>query len=351
MKNQSILWWGRFDKNYSRNRIIRQSLKRLNYQLIDFIPLISEFGFAEAVLRNIKKTDFVWVPCFRQRDIASAHKWCIKHNIKLIIDPLISSWDKRVNEKSNAFSQSYANKIKQRESDLFNKADIIISDTSKHSELFIKDLLVKKNKVRTVFVGAEESIFMPQKTIHKPNNSIEILFYGSFISLQGTQVIVNAAKKMASRSNIKWTLLGNGPDLLICKKLAEASPHIFFEGTVDYLKLPERIHKADILLGIFGDSKKASNVIPNKVYQALACGKTVITRSSMAYPTNIRNAKNGIIFIDPNNPEALKNAVQRLVNNPKSIQISNVSARAIYDKNFSQSIIINQLQKVFSTVS
>jgi glycosyltransferase involved in cell wall biosynthesis len=87
------------------------------------------------------------------------------------------------------------------------------------------------------------------------------------------------------------------------------------------------------------------------VYQALACGKTVITRSSMAYPTNIRNAKNGIIFIDPNNPEALKNAVQRLVNNPKSIQISNVSARAIYDKNFSQSIIINQLQKVFSTVS
>ena len=66
MKNQSILWWGRFDKNYSRNRIIRQSLKRLNYQLIDFIPLISEFGFAEAVLRNIKKTDFVWVPCFRQ---------------------------------------------------------------------------------------------------------------------------------------------------------------------------------------------------------------------------------------------------------------------------------------------
>ena len=167
MKNRSILWWGRFDKNYSRNRIIRQSLKRLNYQLIDFIPLISEFGFAEAVLRNIKKTDFVWVPCFRQRDIASAHKWCIKHNIKLIIDPLISSWDKRVNEKSNVFSQSYANKIKQRESDLFNKADIIISDTSKHSELFIKDLLVKKNKVRTVFVGAEESIFMPQKTIHK----------------------------------------------------------------------------------------------------------------------------------------------------------------------------------------
>ena len=37
---------------------MRQSLKSLNYQLMDFIPLISQWGFAEATLRNIKKTDF-----------------------------------------------------------------------------------------------------------------------------------------------------------------------------------------------------------------------------------------------------------------------------------------------------
>ena len=134
-------------------------------------------------------------PCFRQRDIASAHKWCLKHNIKLIIDPLISSWDKRVNEKTNTLSKKSIHKIKQRESALFNKADVVISDTVKHSELFIDDLLVKKNKIYTVFVGAEESIFTPQKINHNDSNSFEVLFYGSFITLQGTTVIIDAAKK------------------------------------------------------------------------------------------------------------------------------------------------------------
>ena len=347
MKNPTILWWGRFDKNYSRNRIIRQSLKSLNYQLMDFIPLFSQWGFAEATLRNIKKTDFVWVPCFRQRDIASAHKWCLKHNIKLIIDPLISSWDKRVNEKTNTLSKKSIHKIKQRESALFNKADVVISDTVKHSELFIDDLLVKKNKIHTVFVGAEESIFTPQKINHNDSNSFEVLFYGSFITLQGTTVIIDAAKKMGANGIVKWTLLGNGPELQLCKKLAGASPNISFEASVAYEKLPARIHQADIILGIFGGSKKAGNVIPNKVFQALACGKTVVTRSSFAYPEKVRKTKQGIIFISPNNSEELKNTIQHLVDNRGSIQANNNSAREIYEKNFSQAIIINQLKEVF----
>ena len=91
MIKKTILWWGRFDPNYSRNRIIRQHLKKLNFILIDFKPLISKFGYEEAILKNLTKTDLVWVPCFRHRDILSAKKWCEKKGIKLIIDTLISA--------------------------------------------------------------------------------------------------------------------------------------------------------------------------------------------------------------------------------------------------------------------
>ena len=108
---KTILWWGRSDPNYSRNRIIREQLKKLNYEILDFYPLVSRFGYKEALLKKIKRTDFVWVPCFRQRDILSASKWCLHKKIKLIIDPLISSWDKQTHEKKIILHQKKLRKF------------------------------------------------------------------------------------------------------------------------------------------------------------------------------------------------------------------------------------------------
>ena len=57
MNKKTILWWGRFDPNYSRNSIIRQHLRDLNYKIIDFRPLVSRFGFIEAILRGIENLE------------------------------------------------------------------------------------------------------------------------------------------------------------------------------------------------------------------------------------------------------------------------------------------------------
>jgi glycosyltransferase involved in cell wall biosynthesis len=318
MIKKTILWWGRFDPNYSRNRIIRKQLNKLNYEILDFQPLISRLGYIEALLKNFKKTDYVWVPCFRQRDILSASRWCLKKNIKLIIDPLISSWDKQTYEKEKSLNRRQSNSLKKKESILFNKADIVLADTNLHANLFQKHV----------------------------NKKFEILFYGSFLNLHGSKIIIEAAKLFAKNNNVKWTMLGDGPDLKKCKELAQNAPNIFFEKEIEYTKLASRIKEADLLLGIFGKSNKAGNVIPNKVFQALSCGKTVITRKSNAYPKELLNQKNGIIFIQPDNPKALYNAVLKITEDRKFLRKSNAQAKIIYDTHFSEKIINEQLKKI-----
>tara|TARA_B110000444_G_scaffold152236_1_gene142452 strand:- start:5519 stop:6565 length:1047 start_codon:yes stop_codon:yes gene_type:complete len=346
MIKKTILWWGRFDPNYSRNRIIRQHLKKLNYDVIDFRPLISKFGYEEALLKNITKPDIVWVPCFRQRDILSASKWCSKKDIKLIIDPLISAWDKVVNEKKISVSKKEEKKLNAKEAFLFSKADIVLADTYLHADLFVKKLGVNKRKIFILFVGAEEKLFKPSLSKKIADKNFEILFYGSFISLQSTQTIIKAAKLCSIYKNIRWVLLGSGPDLDKCKKLAQNFANIIFEKDIEYSKLASRINQADLLLGIFGKSNKAGNVIPNKVFQSLACGKTIITRKSDAYPKNLLGENNGVIFIEPENPKALYNAVLTIVKNKTSLQKSHNYARILYETYFSEKIIIKQLKKI-----
>ena len=170
---KTILWWGRSDPNYSRNRIIREQLKKLNYEILDFYPLVSRFGYKEALLKKIKRTDFVWVPCFRQRDILSASKWCLHKKIKLIIDPLISSWDKQTHEKKIILHQKKSDLLKEKESSLFNKADFVLADTNLHANLFQNELSVNKNKIFTVYVGAEEKIFNSSPSQNYANKKFE----------------------------------------------------------------------------------------------------------------------------------------------------------------------------------
>ena len=224
--------------------------------------------------------------------------------------------------------------------------DLIIADTNLHANLFQKELCVDKNKIHTVYVGAEENLFNDIPIQNNANKKFEILFYGSFLPLHGSEVIIKTAKLFVTNNNIKWTMLGDGPDLQKCKVLAKNCPNIFFEEKIEYTKLALRIKKADLLLGIFGKSNKAGNVIPNKVFQALSCGKTIITRKSMAYPKELLDQNNGIIFIKPNDPKELYKAILKITKDINFLKSSNDQAKIIYNNYFSEKTVLEQLKKI-----
>lgn len=337
-----IIWWGRSDNNYSRNQLIRKLLFNLGYQIINFIPLISSFGHIEANFRLDCKPNLIWVPCFRHRDVISASIWARKNNIPLIFDPLISSWDKQINERKKFTVNSYeSKKIKNYETKIFNMADVLIADTHNHKHFFHKNFNVPLNNINVLLVGADQAIFKPLKKTSDINN--EVLFYGSDLELHGISTIIKAAKITKDKS-IKWVLIGN------FKRYSDIN-NIIIEKSIPYKNLPNRISKSKILLGIFSGSEKAGNVIPNKVYQSMACGKPIITRKSSSYPKSILNKKNGIFFIDPGKPEQLSKNVTNLIYNEKKIFDAGKLSRKFFMKYFSEKVIEKQLKEILKKVN
>ena len=76
------------------------------------------------------------------------------------------------------------------------------------------------------------------------------------------------------------------------------------------MQLQVKIQQADICLGIFGDSEKASRVIPNKVFQILHSGKPLITRDSPAIRELLNPDMTGVYLVPAASPKALADAIQ-----------------------------------------
>ncbi len=345
---RTILWWGRFDPDYSRNRILRNLLQENGIVIRDFRPHSSFFGELEAKLRHPGPADAVWVPCFRHRDFRSARRYADGLGVKLVFDPLISSWDKVVNEREKyPAGHPKARRLLSWERSLFSQSDIVIADTEAHAQFFIEELSAPSDRTHVIPVGAEEFMFSPQQS-RPPGEPPEILFFGSFIKLQGPQFIVEAARLVPEA---RWTFLGNGPLRSHCQALAADLPHVGFEDWLPYHKLAERIGTADIILGIFGESCKAARVIPNKVYQALACGRPVVTRSSRSYPTGLHDYRHsGMIFVPPADPASLAKAVETLLASKENLQFLSCRAAATFATYFSETQVNKALLEVLSAL-
>ena len=67
-------------------------------------------------------------------------------------------------------------------------------------------------------------------------------------------------------------------------------------------------------MGIFGNSPKASRVIPNKLFQIVASGKPVITRDSPAIRELITEPPEDVVLVPPASAEALANALMSVKN-------------------------------------
>lgn len=197
-------------------------------------------------------------------------------------------------------------------------ADLVLMDTGAHAQR-VRELFALRDagRVTPVFVGAELGNFKraPDGAPKAYGEPTTVLFYGQFIPLHGISTIVHAMDR-ARHQPIRWVIVGQGQEAEKVRGLIETlelGPEtLCWIPWVPYDELPARIAAADVCLGIFGRSEKAASVIPNKAFQILAVGRPLITRDSPAIRELLEPGSPGIKLIEPEDPDALIEAVKAL---------------------------------------
>ena len=233
----------------------------------------------------------------------------------LIFDAFISVYDTLVNDRK-LLSKWNPKAWVCYAADMLSThlADEVLLDTKTHRDYFVEAFHLPKNKVKHVYLDAVSDLFFPKKSSKKKSKQFDVFFYGNFIPLQGVDVIIKAASLLQREDpSIQFTLVGSGQTFEENKRYAEklGVHNVSFPGRLPYEKLPDRIRQADLCLGIFGTSDKASRVIPHKVYDYLACGMPVITMDSPGIRERFSDGKE-VTLCERGNPTDLARKIQEL---------------------------------------
>jgi glycosyltransferase involved in cell wall biosynthesis len=306
---------GHFDPSYSRNRIIAKALTRAGARVIQTTERGTFVHRTPRLVRSVRRSpaDVILVGFPGHADVAPTRLFARRH-VPVILDAFVSLFETEVEDRVNAQRGSpgawrYA--IEDRLACRF--ADRVLLDTHAHVEFFAERLGVPRAKLRQLWVGADDDVMRPQPL--PPDLQVfRVFVYGSFIPLQGMEHIVRAARILEERRvDVDFTIVGDGQTYLNVKGLSErlGVTSLRFAGRRPYAELPLLMASSHVCLGIFGTSGKASRVIPNKVFDALAVARPVITADTPAAQEVFTDGAD-VLLCPAGDPDALADAIEQM---------------------------------------
>ncbi|MEA2972470.1 MAG: hypothetical protein QOG82_928 [Actinomycetota bacterium] len=311
LEGLTIGHFGHFDPSYSRNRIMAKALRRAG---ADVVELSDGRPWASRTPRLVasaarRRLDLLLVGFPGHADVAAAKALGLAKGAPVVFDAFFSLWETSEDRDTGTY-QARRGRIEDRWSCRF--ADRIVLDTATHADFFATALGVPRRKLRTVWVGADDEVLQPLPRGDAPG--FRVLFIGTYIPLHGVDTIVRAAHLLErAGETVEVVLVGGGQTYASVRTLASrlGVTNVRFEPRIPPDRLAGEIARSDVCLGIFGDSPKAGRVIPNKVFDALAMGRAVVTRDSAAAREALTHGHTAWLC-PPADPEALAAAIAGL---------------------------------------
>lgn len=245
----------------------------------------------------------------------------------IVFNPLVSLADTFVADRRRFRAGSLqARALELVDRRAFGAADLVVADTRAHANFFAT---FTSTPIDVCFVGAEDAVFLPD---WNPQEPFTALFVGKLIPLHGVDVVLEAARRA---SEVRFRIVGSGQ---LDRLLDDRPPNVEHVPWVDYEELPSELRRAGCALGIFGVTTKAGRVIPNKAYQALACGTPLVTADTPAARELLTDGQDALL-VPAGDPGALATEVRRLAADASLRTRLSAGGRATYERRASEAVL------------
>jgi glycosyltransferase involved in cell wall biosynthesis len=340
-----VLYFGTYERDYPRNAQVVSCLRRAGVDVVErHVPVWdgrrdswragagAAARLAAAELRLLRRLpgayDAVLVGYPGHFDLTAARR--AARGAPVVFNPLVSLSDTFVADRGRFRPGSPAARaLAAVDRHALRAADLVVADTRANADHLADLAGLPRDRVEVAFVGAEDRLFTPGWS---PAEPFTVLFVGKLIPLHGLETVLAAARAVPE---LHVRLVGSGQ----LEELVRDRPeNVDWVPWVDYERLPQELHRAGCALGIFGTSDKAQRVIPNKAFQALACGTPLLTADTPASRELLVDGESALL-VPPGDDEALAAALRRLTSDPALARRLSTGGRAAYESRASEEVL------------
>jgi glycosyltransferase involved in cell wall biosynthesis len=340
-----VLYFGTYERAYPRNAQVISCLRRAGVEVEErHVPVwegsehkwaagpLAALRLARAQARLLRRPpgefDAVIVGYPGHLDLAAARR--VARGRPVVFNPLVSLEDTLVDDRHRFRHGSLpARALRAIDRRALRAADLVVADTEANADDLARRAHIPHKQVAVCFVGAEERIFRPG---WQRGETFTALFVGKLIPLHGLETVLAAARHAPE---IAFRIVGSGQHEAA---LAHRPANVDWVPWVEYERLPEELHAAGCALGVFGMSAKAGRVIPNKVFQALACGTPVVTAGTRAARELLADGVSALL-VPAGDPDALVAAVRRLADDGPLTERIAGRGHAVYREQASEDVL------------
>ena len=297
-----VLQYGVHDTGYPRNVRVRAHLERQLGASVVVAPRSRAAGRlrraiedVRSLVRGARQADVVLLSEFRLSHAPLAWLVARLQGAALVVDGFVGQYETAVDDWRRVSPASPAAlRFRVLDAAAVRCADLYLIDTEPRAAEIVR----RHGPSATVVplaVGAPT--WATRQPPAPPHDALRVLYYGGYIPLHGVDLVVDALTLIGARRRVEVVLVGDGPARRAVEarvRRAGLGDRCTFVDAVPEDELLAHIARADVVLGVFGSSAKARGVVANKVWQGLACGRTVVTQRSSALD-DVRCAAGGLL--------------------------------------------------------
>lgn len=226
---------------------------------------------------------------------------------------------------------------------IYKQADKILTTSRSFDEYFEEEFRIDKKEIGYLPQYAEE-IFSNQKYIEgRKKDTYDFMFAGNIGIAQSVGTIIEAAKFLKDRKDIRWHIVGDGIELENCKKKAKEYEldSIIFYGRKPVDEMPKYYEMADAMLITMLDNPVISKTLPGKIQTYMAAGKPIIGSINGEANRIIQKSQCGFCG-KAEDAKALEKNVLEFIKSDKKKEMA-LRARNFYEKSFTRGFFMKQL--------